>query len=121
MFNYYEYINIILFIIICLILAIIIFLMNFLLQNSSKPSLEKLSAYECGFYPFSDYQVNFDIQFYFIAILFLVFDIEIVFLFPWVICLKYLTILGFWSMIIFIFILFLGFYYEWKQNLLNWT
>jgi len=82
--------------------------------------LEKLSAYECGFDPFEDTRSNFDVQFYVVAMLFILFDIEIVFLIPWALCLGNLSVLGFWTMYFFLFVLTLGFFYEWSQGALSW-
>ena len=81
---------------------------------------EKLSAYECGFEPFEDSRMEFDVRFYLVAILFIIFDLEIAFLFPWAISLGNIGILGFSSMMIFLFILTIGFIYEWKKGALDW-
>jgi NADH-quinone oxidoreductase subunit A len=81
---------------------------------------EKLSAYECGFDPFEDTRTNFDVQFYVVAMLFILFDIEIVFLLPWALCLGNLSVFGFWTMYIFLFVLTVGFLYECSQGALSW-
>ncbi len=86
----------------------------------SKPDNEKLSTYECGFEPFSDARRQFNVKFYLVAILFIIFDIEIMFLFPWAITLGKIGLYGFWSMIIFLGILTVGFIYEWKKGALDW-
>ena len=86
----------------------------------SHPDVEKNSPYECGFEPFDDARMKFDVRFYLVAILFIIFDLEIAFLFPWAISLGNIGSLGFWSMMIFLFILTIGFIYEWKKGALDW-
>ncbi len=88
--------------------------------NGFKPDDEKLSPYECGFEPFNDARKEFDIRFYLVAILFIIFDLEIIFLFPWAITLNKTGIFGFWSMMFFLFVLTIGFIYEWKKGALDW-
>ena len=88
--------------------------------SPKNPDPEKLSAYECGFEAFDDSRMEFDIRFYLVAILFIIFDLEIVFLFPWAISLGNLGILGYWSMMVFLFVLSVGFIYEWKKGALDW-
>ena len=83
--------------------------------------LEKLSAYECGFDPFEESLGRFDIKFYLVAILFLVFDLEIVFLFPWSIMLNKLQFFSFWIIFYFLFVLLIGFVYEWRKGALDWN
>ena len=85
-----------------------------------KPDAEKLSAYECGFEPFGDARGKFDVRFYLVAILFIIFDLEVAFLFPWAISLKEIGVAGFWSMMVFLGILTIGFVYEWKKGALEW-
>ncbi|MFZ4541732.1 MAG: NADH-quinone oxidoreductase subunit A [Rickettsiales bacterium] len=85
-----------------------------------KPDAEKLSSYECGFEPFSDARGQFDVRFYLVAILFIIFDLEVAFLFPWAISLGKIGMLGFWSMMIFLGVLTIGFIYEWKKGALDW-
>ena len=114
-----DYFSIILFLIISLSLSIGFITLNFLL-SPSKPDPEKLSAYECGFEPFDDSRMEFDVRFYLVAILFIIFDLEIAFLFPWAISLGNIGLLGFSSMMIFLFILTIGFIYEWKKGALDW-
>jgi len=84
------------------------------------PDPEKVSAYECGFDPFEDSRHRFDIRFYLVAILFIIFDLEVTFLFPWTLCLNKVGYFGFWGMIVFLFILTLGFFFEWKKGALDW-
>ena len=114
-----DYFSIILFLIISLSLSIGFIVMNFLL-STNKPDPEKLSAYECGFEPFEDSRMEFDVRFYLVAILFIIFDLEIAFLFPWAISLGNIGFIGFSSMMIFLLILTVGFIYEWKKGALDW-
>ena len=114
-----DYFPIILFLIIALILSFGFIVVNLLLSPNN-PDPEKLSAYECGFEPFSDSRMEFDIRFYLVAILFIIFDLEIAFLFPWAISLGNIGLLGFVSMMIFLLILTVGFIYEWKKGVLDW-
>jgi NADH-quinone oxidoreductase subunit A len=85
-----------------------------------KPDKEKLSAYECGFEAFGDARGKFDVRFYLVAILFIIFDLEVAFLFPWAAALKTIGVAGFWSMMVFLFVLTVGFIYEWKKGALEW-
>ena len=114
-----NYFSIMIFLFISLFLSMGFIILNFILAPS-KPDPEKLSAYECGFEPFSDSRIEFDVRFYLVAILFIIFDLEIAFLFPWAISLGKIGILGFWSMMIFLFVLAIGFIYEWKKGALDW-
>jgi len=85
-----------------------------------KPDSEKLSAYECGFEAFGDARGKFDVRFYLVAILFIIFDLEVAFLFPWALSLGVIGVAGFWSMMGFLFVLTVGFIYEWKKGALEW-
>ena len=114
-----SYFPIILFLIIALGLSFGFVILNYLLSPKN-PDPEKLSAYECGFDPFDDSRMEFDVRFYLVAILFIIFDLEIAFLFPWAISLGKTGIFGFVSMMIFLFILTIGFIYEWKKGALDW-
>ena len=114
-----DYFSIILFLIIAFKLSCSFIIINFVL-SPKKPDPEKLSAYECGFEPFNDSRMEFDVRFYLVAILFIIFDLEIAFLFPWAISLGSIGFLGFCSMMIFLFILSVGFIYEWKKGALDW-
>ena len=114
-----DYFPIILFLIIALGLSVGFIVLNFVLSPKN-PDPEKLSAYECGFEPFNDSRMEFDVRFYLVAILFIIFDLEIAFLFPWAISLGGIGALGFWSMMIFLGILTIGFIYEWKKGALEW-
>ena len=86
----------------------------------SQPDPEKLSAYECGFDAFDDARMKFDVRFYLVAILFIIFDLEVSFLFPWAVTFGKLGALGFWSMVVFLAVLTIGFAYEWKKGALEW-
>ena len=114
-----DYLSIIIFLVIALGLSSAFVLINFILAPSN-PDPEKLSAYECGFEPFEDSRMEFDVRFYLVAILFIIFDLEIAFLFPWAISLGSIGLFGFVSMMIFLFILTVGFIYEWKKGALDW-
>jgi NADH-quinone oxidoreductase subunit A len=84
------------------------------------PDPEKLSAYECGFNAFDDARMKFDVRFYLVAILFIIFDLEVSFLFPWAVTFGELGLYGFWSMMVFLGVLTVGFVYEWKKGALEW-
>ena len=114
-----DYFPIMLFLFLALGLSIGFIVLNFVFSPKN-PDPEKLSAYECGFEPFNDSRMEFDVRFYLVAILFIIFDLEIAFLFPWAISLGTIGILGFLSMMIFLFILTVGFIYEWKKGALDW-
>ena len=114
-----DYLSIIIFLFMALGLSVGFIVLNFLFSPKN-PDPEKLSAYECGFEAFGDSRMEFDVRFYLVAILFIIFDLEIAFLFPWAISLGNLGPLGFWSMMIFLFVLTIGFIYEWKKGALDW-
>ena len=114
-----EYFSILLFLIVAIILSLVIFAFSYLLSVQN-PDTEKLSAYECGFDPYEDARHTFDVRFYLIAILFMVFDIEAMFLFPWASSLSSISSLGFWTMIDFIVELGVGFIYAWQIGALEW-
>ena len=114
-----DYLPIILFLIIALGLSCAFIVINYFFSPKNH-NQENLSAYECGFEPFEDSRIEFDVRFYLVAILFIIFDLEIAFLFPWAISLGDIGLLGFSSMMIFLFILTIGFIYEWKKGALDW-
>ena len=114
-----EYLPLLILLVIAIGLSCVIVLIPFLVALR-KPDNEKLSSYECGFEEFGDARGEFDVRFYLVAILFIIFDLEIAFLFPWAISLGSLGALGFWSMMIFLGILTIGFIYEWKKGALEW-
>lgn len=114
-----EYLNIFIFLGVAIVISCAIFMFSsFLIPK--KEDQEKISAYECGFNPFDDARATFDIRFYLVAILFLIFDLEISFLFPWSVSLSTISSYGFWSMMVFLLILTIGFVYEWYKGALEW-
>ena len=115
---YYDYFPVLMFLLVAIILTLVLLATFFLaIQN---PETEKLSSYECGFEPYEDARNTFDIKFYLVAILFIVFDIETMYLLPWSISLAKINILGFWSMIDFILELGVGLVYVWYVGALDW-
>ena len=114
-----DYATILIFLFISIGLGFAFIVVNFLFSPSN-PDPEKLSAYECGFEAFDDARMKFDVRFYLVAILFIIFDLEIAFLFPWAVSLGNIGLYGFWSMMVFLFILTVGFGYEWKKGALDW-
>lgn len=91
-----------------------------LIVGPKKPDSEKLSAYECGFEAFDDARSRFDVRFYLVTLLFIIFDLEVAFLFPWAVSLGDIGVFGFWSMVLFLGILTIGFIYEWRKGALEW-
>ena len=116
---YLEYLPIAVFIIIAFGLSILFAFCSWLVSKQN-PDAEKLSPYECGFEPFDDARTKFDIRFYLVALLFIIFDLEVIFLFPWAVSLKNIGIFGYTSMMVFLFILTIGVIYEWKKGALEW-
>jgi len=114
-----EYLPILLFLGIAVVMAIAVVAAS-LLAARQNPDSEKLSPYECGFEPFEDARSKFDVRFYLVAILFIIFDLEVAFLFPWAVSLGDLGMFGFWSMMVFLGVLTIGFIYEWKKGALEW-
>jgi NADH-quinone oxidoreductase subunit A len=114
-----EYFPILVFLSLAVGIAVMIPLASILIARQ-KPDAEKLSAYECGFEAFEDARIQFDVRFYLVAILFIIFDLEVAFLFPWAITLLDIGIFGFISMLIFLGILTIGFIYEWRKGALEW-
>ena len=114
-----NYLTIIIFLVISLFLSFGFLVLNFAFSPKN-PDPEKLSAYECGFEAFDDARGRFDVRFYLVAILFIIFDLEVAFLFPWAITLGKIGLFGFWSMMIFLTVLTIGFIYEWKKGALEW-
>jgi NADH-quinone oxidoreductase subunit A len=114
-----NYLPIIIFLGIAIVLSAVIVGLPYLIA-ARKPDSEKLSAYECGFEAFGDARGQFDVRFYLVAILFIIFDLEVAFLFPWAITLGQIGLFGFWSMIVFLGILTIGFIYEWNKGALEW-
>ena len=114
-----EYLPTLLFISIGFALAIGMTAISFIIGDK-KPDKEKLSAYECGFEAFDDARGRFDVRFYLVAILFIIFDLEVAFLFPWAVSLGKIGVFGFWSMMFFLLVLTIGFVYELKKGALEW-
>ena len=114
-----EYLLILMFLGLAIALSLIMVLSSLVIARQ-KPDAEKLSAYECGFEAFDDARRKFDVRFYLVAILFIIFDLEVAFLFPWAITLGEIGMFGFWSMVVFLGVLTIGFVYEWKKGALEW-
>jgi len=114
-----EYLPILIFIAIALGLGIAMVVGSYVVARQ-RPDSEKVSAYECGFEAFDDARSKFDVRFYLVAILFIIFDLEVAFLFPWAIALGDIGLFGFWSMMVFLGLLTIGFVYEWKKGALEW-
>jgi len=114
-----EYLPILIFIAIAVALAVAIIIISFVVARQN-PDSEKLSPYECGFEPFADARSKFDVRFYLVAILFIIFDLDVAFLFPWAVSLGAIGMFGFWSMMAFLLVLTVGFVYEWRKGALEW-
>jgi len=114
-----EYLPVLVFLGIALGLGLVLLLAASVIAIRN-PDPEKVSAYECGFNAFDDARMKFDVRFYLVSILFIIFDLEIAFLFPWAVAFKDISMIGFWSMIIFLGVLTVGFAYEWKKGALEW-
>jgi len=114
-----EYLPILIFMVIAVGISVAMIAGSFLMGKQN-PDSEKLSAYECGFEAFTDARGKFDVRFYLVCLLFIIFDLEIAFLFPWAVSLGEIGMLGFWSMIVFLGVLTVGFIYEWKKGALDW-
>jgi NADH-quinone oxidoreductase subunit A len=114
-----SYLPIFIFLVIAVALSVIMVGIPFITATLS-PDKEKISPYECGFDIFENARIPFDVKFYLVSILFIIFDLEIAFLFPWAITLSDIGIFGFWSMMFFLFMLTIGFAYEWKKGALEW-
>jgi NADH-quinone oxidoreductase subunit A len=114
-----QYLPVLIFLIVAIGLSCAIMLIPFLL-NKMRPDAEKNSPYECGFEGEGRVRSEFNVQFYLVAILFIIFDLEIAFLFPWAVSLGKIGVFGFWSMMVFLTLLTIGFIYEWKRGALNW-
>ena len=114
-----EYLPILIFLVIAIGFGMAAVALSWIV-GPSKPDSEKLSPYECGFEPFDDARSKFDVRFYLVAILFIIFDLEVAFLFPWAITLGRIGLFGFWSMVVFLGVLTVGFIYEWCKGALEW-
>jgi len=114
-----EYLPIIIFLGLAIVIGLVLIIAALVLAVRN-PDPEKLSAYECGFNAFDDARMKFDVRFYLVSILFIIFDLEIAFLFPWAVAFKGVGLVGFWSMMVFLGVLTIGFAYEWKKGALEW-
>ena len=114
-----DYLPLVIFIGVALVIGLALLLAPFMVADQS-PDPEKLSAYECGFNAFDDARMKFDVRFYLVAILFIIFDLEVAFLFPWAVTFGELGWFGFWSMMVFLGVLTVGFAYEWRKGALEW-
>jgi NADH-quinone oxidoreductase subunit A len=114
-----DYLPLVVFIAVALGIALVLLVAPFLIAYK-QPDPEKLSAYECGFNAFDDARMKFDVRFYLVAILFIIFDLEVSFLFPWAVAFGDLGLYGFWSMMVFLGVLTVGFIYEWRKGALEW-
>ena len=114
-----EYLPILLFLVVAVGIAGAMVVASLIVARQ-KPDAEKLSPYECGFDAFDNARRQFDVRFYLVAILFIIFDLEVAFLFPWAVSLADIGTFGFWSMLAFLFVLTIGFVYEWKKGALDW-
>jgi NADH-quinone oxidoreductase subunit A len=114
-----EYLPILIFLAIAVGLGLVLMLSAAILAVRN-PDPEKVSAYECGFNAFDDARMKFDVRFYLVSILFIIFDLEVAFLFPWAVAVGEISIVGFWSMMVFLGVLTVGFAYEWKKGALEW-
>ena len=114
-----EYLPLVIFIGVSLAIGLVLLIAPFIVA-CRQPDPEKLSAYECGFNAFDDARMKFDVRFYLVAILFIIFDLEVTFLFPWAVAFGQLGAFGFWSMVVFLGVLTVGFVYEWRKGALEW-
>jgi len=117
--NYEQYLPVILFILVGLAVGVLPQVIGYVL-GPNRPDAAKNAPYECGFEAFEDARMKFDVRYYLVAILFILFDLEIAFLFPWAVALKDLGAPAFWAVVIFLGILVVGFIYEWKKGALEW-
>jgi NADH-quinone oxidoreductase subunit A len=114
-----DYLPLVIFIGIAFVICTILLAVPFVVAVR-KPDPEKVSAYECGFDAFDDARMKFDVRFYLVSLLFIIFDLEVAFLFPWAIAFDEVGALGFWAMIVFLAVLTIGFIYEWRKGALEW-
>ena len=114
-----SYLPILIFLLVCLGIGLALLVAPFVVAYSA-PDPEKLSAFECGFNAFDDARMKFDVRFYLVSILFIIFDLEVAFLFPWAVSFGEIGMFGFWSMMVFLGVLTIGFIYEWKKGALEW-
>jgi len=115
-----EYLPVIVFLVLAVAIGLVLVLAAVVIAVRH-PDAEKISAYECGFNAFDDARMKFDVRFYLVSILFIIFDLEVAFLFPWAVSFQHVGLLGFWSMMAFLGVLTVGFAYEWKKGALEWA
>lgn len=116
---WHEYLSILIYFIFAIFLSFLVLGVSYLIAPQNNDS-EKVSSYECGFSPFDDARKQFDIRFYLVSILFIIFDLEVSFLFPWIFTLRELYSVSFWTMFSFLLLLTIGFFYEWKKGAIEW-
>ena len=114
-----DYLPLIIFVAVAAVIGLALLIAPFIIAFK-QPNPEKLSAYECGFNAFDDARMKFDVRFYLVSILFIIFDLEVAFLFPWAVAFKDVGAFGFWSMMVFLGVLTIGFIYEWRKGALEW-
>ncbi len=114
-----QYLPLVIFVLVSLVIAGALLVVPFIVAFQA-PDPEKLSAYECGFNAFDDARMKFDVRFYLVALLFIIFDLEVAFLFPWAVAFRDVGLFGFWSMMVFLGVLTIGFIYEWNKGALEW-
>jgi NADH-quinone oxidoreductase subunit A len=114
-----DYLPLVIFVAVALVIGLALLIAPFIVAFQ-QPDPEKLSAYECGFNAFDDARMKFDVRFYLVAILFIIFDLEVSFLFPWAVALREIGAPGFWAMMVFLGVLTVGFIYEWNKGALEW-
>ena len=114
-----EYLPILIFLGLAFAIVCVMLVGSYVIARQN-PNSEKLSPFECGFAPFDDARGRFDVRFYLVAILFIIFDLEVAFLFPWAVAFGKLGLFGFWSMMLFLAVLTVGFIYEWRKGALEW-
>jgi NADH-quinone oxidoreductase subunit A len=114
-----DYLPLAIFIAVAFVISLVLLVVPFVVAYQ-RPDAEKLSAYECGFNAFDDARMKFDVRFYLVAILFIIFDLEVSFLFPWAVAFGDLGLFGYWSMMVFLGVLTIGFIYEWRKGALEW-
>ncbi len=115
-----SYLPVVIFIGVALVIGTLMMAMPFMVAVSN-PDPEKVSAYECGFKAFDDARMKFDVRFYLVALLFIIFDLEVAFLFPWAVAFREVGAFGYWSVMVFLGVLTIGFIYEWRKGALEWN
>ncbi|HSR77931.1 MAG TPA: NADH-quinone oxidoreductase subunit A [Xanthobacteraceae bacterium] len=114
-----DYLPLIIFVAVATAIGLVLLIAPFIVAYQ-QPNAEKLSAYECGFNAFDDARMKFDVRFYLVAILFIIFDLEVSFLFPWAVAFGEIGVFGFWAVMVFLAVLTIGFIYEWRKGALEW-